>query len=399
MRGAASVVASLPRVLSDSNLSVSSSMSSADASMDWLPHTVASSFACTVGELVGRSQYFLSAIRGGFCPGDQEKFALFGFQQAAEIQAQLQASNEQLAGAVADAGGVQDEEATMADETVAERIGSTSSSQATDQSMTPSSGLADAVVHSVGETTVSDVRAQASVAAGSSSVSTTLQSPPPPSSLSPSGMSPTSATPLPSSVTALHTFWLTLLRSELGVDESQLEQLRRMRDTMAPFTAQLRELESSMATLQPTVLSHQQRMLQVRRRVRGVMSDEQFERLQRWLDKNEWVDHMLTSQIPALALAAQQQQVHGSSRSGQHSQHGAAGSGMPRTASGTRLSSAAANTAGAGGGSDEDDDDDEDEMDSDEGDEDEQRGASGPPARKTLHSRSMSIAEEKEEND
>ena len=397
---AASIVSSLPRVQSDSNLSLSSSVSSVDASMDSLPPTAAtSSFACTVGELVGRSQYFLTAIRHNFCPGDQEKFALFGFQQAAEIHAQQQNGNEPTVGGTGEAATEQNEETTMADDSEAQPTRSTSATEPSTQSTAESNAAVESALPATGSAALLDARAQLSAASASIAASPTSQSP-----SSPSGLSPASASPLASSVSALHTFWLTLLRSELAVDENQLEQLKRMRDTMAPFTTQLRALESRMAATQPAVLSHQQRMLEVRRRVRAVMSDEQFERLQRWLDKNDWVDHMLTSQIPALAFAQQQHnnaaQHHGSGSQ----QHGTAGTGMPRTASGTRLSAAAANSSkgggggGGGGSDDDDDDDDDDDVDSDD-EADEAVGAGGLPARNSLHSRSMSIAEEKEEND
>ena len=401
---AGSIVSSLPRVQSDSNLSLSSSMSSMDA-LDSLPQTAASSFACTLGELVGRSQYFLAAIRTNFCPGDQEKFALFGFQQAAEIQAQqLLSHNDQPSGGAAatDSGLQQEEETSMADDHAAERASLPASSEPSDQSMAASDTAAQPSMRASSESAVPDARSQLSAASASPSptshLAATVSSPSASASAS-ADLPSATAGPLPSSVSALHTFWLTLLRSELGVDETQFEQLRRMRDSVAPFTAQLRELESRVTVLQPTVLSHQHRMLEVRRRVRAVLSDEQFERLQRWLDKNDWVDHMLTSQIPALALAAQQQQ-HSAA---QHSGHGgAAGSGMPRTASGTRLSTAAnLSSAGRGGGGsdDDDDDDDDDDADSDDDDMDEQPAVGKPPQRKALHSRSMSIAEEKEEND
>ena len=90
--------AGMHRVHSDSNLSLTSSVSSAEAAHAEIhPIPPPPAFTASRGESVGRSMYFLARIIAAVAPGDQEKFALFGYQQAAEMHAQqlqLQAQQE-----------------------------------------------------------------------------------------------------------------------------------------------------------------------------------------------------------------------------------------------------------------------------------------------------------------
>ena len=151
--------------------------------------------------------------------------------------------------------------------------------------------------------------------------------------------------PLPS-VSALHTFWMTLLRSELGVDDAQMEQLKRHRDSLASLTSALHSIQARAEQLQPLVTGHQQRLLTLRHRLRAIFTDEQFARFLRWLERNDWVDLMLNSNIHALTANAQAHAANAQQQAQFNAQTtpiagGSAGheAGMKRSASGKRLSS------------------------------------------------------------